>query len=54
MLCPRSGKMVLVILGRFLNRFGPLFGPFLGTIVENAKHKKVVPGKSLNFSRIKI
>ena len=32
----------------FLN-FGPFFGPFLGTVVENAKHKRVAPGNSLNF-----
>ena len=23
-------------------RFGNFFGPFLGTVVENAKHKKIV------------
>ena len=28
---------------RFLN-FGPFFGPFLGTVVENAKSKRVAPG----------
>ena len=38
--------MVLVIFQRFLN-FGPFFGPFLGTVVENSKHKRVVPGNSV-------
>ena len=37
--------MVLVIFRRFLN-FGPFFGPFLGTLVENAKLKRVAPGNS--------
>ena len=46
--------MILVIFRRFLN-FGPFFGPFLGTLVENSKHKKVAPGNSLNFpKKIKI
>ena len=40
--------MVLVIFWRFLN-FGPFFGPFLGTVVENSKHKRVAPGNFLNF-----
>ena len=44
--------MVLVIFWYFLN-FGPFFGPFLGTIVENAKHKRVAPGTSLNLSKKK-
>ena len=35
--------MILVIFRRFLN-FGPFFGPFLGTLVENSKNKKVAPG----------
>merc|ERR1712127_564863 len=43
--------MILVIFRRFLN-FGPFFGPFLGTLVENSKHKKVAPGNSLNFPKI--
>ena len=43
MLCPISVKMVLVIFRRFLN-FGPFFGPFLGTLVENSN--------SLNFPKI--
>ena len=38
----------LVIFWRFFN-LGPLFGPFLGTVVKNAKHKKVAPGIDLNF-----
>ena len=42
--------MILVIFWRFLN-FGPFFGPFLGTLVENSKHKKVAPGNSLNFPK---
>ena len=41
MLCPPSGKMVFVIFRRFLN-FGPFFGPFLGTLVENSKHKTLI------------
>jgi len=54
MLCPRCVKVILVIFRRFLN-FGPFFGPFLGTLVENSKHKKVAPGNSLNFpKKIKI
>ena len=32
----------------FLN-IGPFFGPFLGTVVKNAKHKKVAPGIDLTF-----
>ena len=36
--------MVLVIFWRFLN-----FGPFLGTVGENVKHKRVAPGISLNL-----
>ena len=47
MLCPICVKVILVIFRRFLN-FGPFFGPFLGTLVENSKHKKVAPGNSLN------
>ena len=43
--------MILVIFRRFLN-FGPFFGPFLGTLVENAKSKRVAPGNSLNFPKI--
>ena len=42
--------MILVIFRCFLN-FGPFFGPFLGTLVENSKHKKVAPGNSLNLSQ---
>ena len=37
--------MVLVILQPVLN-FGPFFGPFLGTLVENAKIKRVAAGKT--------
>merc|ERR1712127_1101552 len=51
---PRCVKMILVIFLRFLN-VGPFFGPFLGTLVENSKYKKVAPGNSLNFpKKIKI
>ena len=39
--------MVLVIFRRFLN-FGSFFCPFVGTVVENAKHNRVAPGNSLN------
>ena len=42
--------MILVIFRRFLN-LGPFFGPFLGTVVENSKHKRVAPGNSLNFQQ---
>ena len=31
--------------------FGTAFWAVLGTVVENAKHKKVAPGKSLNFHK---
>ena len=48
MRCPRTGKMVLVIFRRFVN-FGPFFEPLLGTVVENAKHKRVAPGNSLKI-----
>ena len=48
----RCAKMVWVIFRRFLS-FGPFFWTILGTAVKNAKHKKVVPGNSLNF-QIKI
>ena len=44
--------MVVVIFRRFLN-FGPFFGQFLGTVVENAKHKKVAPGNSIQFRKTK-
>ena len=40
--------MVLVIFRRFFN-FELFFGPFLGTLVENSKHKKVAPGKIPNI-----
>ena len=44
--------MVLVIFHRYFN-FGPFFGPFLGTLVENAKKGRVAPGdfpqKNLNI-----
>ena len=44
----------MVLFRCFLN-FGPLFGPFLGTIVENTKHEKVVSGNYLNCQiKIKI
>ena len=36
-----SGEMVLL-------NFGPFLGPFLGTVVENAKHKKVAPDNFFN------
>ena len=42
--------MILVIFRRFVN-FGPFFGLFLGTVVENTKHKIVAPGNSLNFQQ---
>ena len=45
--------MILVIFRRFLI-FGPFFGPFLGTLVENSKLKKVAPDNSLNFEEEKI
>ena len=45
-----SGKMILVIFRRFLN-FGPFFGPFLGTLVKNAKHKKFAPCIYLHFCK---
>ena len=48
MLCPRCVKVILVIFRRFLN-FGLFFGPFLGTLVENSKHKRVAPGNFFNF-----
>ena len=51
MLSLKSGKMVLVIFRCFLN-FGLFFGPFLGTVVENAQHKRVAPGNSLNHPHI--
>ena len=44
--CPPSGNYNLVIFRHFLN-FGSFFGPFLGTVVKNAKHRKVAPGNSL-------
>ena len=50
MLCPRSGEMVLLIFPRFLS-FGPFFEPFLGTVLEITKHKRVAPGNSLNFQK---
>ena len=28
-----------------------VFGPFLGTVVKNAKHKNVASGNSLNFQK---
>ena len=46
MRCPSSRNQDLVIFRRFLN-FGPIFVPFLGTTVKNAKHKKGAPGNSL-------
>ena len=42
--------MVLVIFWCFLN-FGPFFGPFLGTVVENSKNKRVAPGNFFNFAK---
>ena len=52
-ICPyieslKSRNYNLVIFRRFLN-FGPFFGPFSGTAVENARHKKVAPDINLNF-----
>ena len=49
------GKWFWSFFGVFFN-IGPFFGPFLGTLVENSKHKKnVAPGNSLNFpKKIKI
>ena len=35
------GKWFWSFFGVFFN-----FGPFLGTVVENAKHKRVAPGKN--------
>ena len=31
--------------------FFSIFGPFLSTVVKNAKHKKVVPGIDLNLCK---
>ena len=42
------GKWFWSLFGVFFN-FGPFFGPFLGTVVEISKHKKVAPGNYLNF-----
>ena len=42
------GKWFWSFFGVFLN-FGPFFGPFLGTVVENSRDKKVAPGNSINF-----
>ena len=41
----------LVIFWRFLN-FRTFFGPFLGTVVKNAKLKKVAPGNSLDLKTL--
>ena len=40
--------MVLVIFGRFL-KLRTVLWAVLGTVVENAKHKKVEPGIYFNF-----
>ena len=38
-----------LLIFRCFSSFGLFFGPFLGTIVKNAKHEKVAPGIFLNF-----
>ena len=43
----KSKNYFLINLQRFLN-FGPFFGPFLGTVVENSK---VAPGNCLYFPK---
>ena len=50
MLYPRSGEIVFVIFWQFLN-FGPFLKPFLGTVVEKAKSKRVAPGIFFNFPK---
>ena len=44
---PNTCRYILCF-GHFFN-FGPFFGPFSGTIVKNAKYKKVAPGIDLIF-----
>ena len=46
----KSKNYDLAIFRRFLN-FWLFFGLFLGTVVKNAKHKKIAPCKSLNFQQ---
>ena len=50
---PKSMNYDLVIFRHFLN-FKLFFGPFLGTVVKNAKHKKVVPGINLTNPSVNV
>ena len=48
-------EMCPIFFGHFSSFFElwTIFGPFLGTLVENSKHKKVAPGNSFNFAKTK-